>query len=248
MIATAFKSGREMYSATPSLIPQEPTLQHFDEVVGDDTFWQAAGNSAVATLATVVGATIVAFLAAVAVARFGFGGRRSFLFSILIMKMVPSIALVIPMYLIFTDAQLVDTAPGLVVAYMAAALPFAVWALRGFIIGVPVELEEAAMIDGCSQVQAFRRITLPLIVPGLVATSIFTMILAWNEYLITYFLTSSQEKYTLPLWLTHLVMSEGVRYGPLMAAATLIALPVAIFFMFVQRNLARGLTAGAVRG
>ncbi|MCP2321715.1 N,N'-diacetylchitobiose transport system permease protein [Hamadaea flava] len=256
MVSTAFKSGKDMYSATPQFVPLHPTGDNFADVFGDSTFWQAAANSLIATVLTVVLAMAVAFAAAVAVARFRFFGRRTFLMSILIMKMVPSIALVIPIFLTLTEIQdaslgalqLTDAVPGLVIAYLAFALPFAVWALRGFVLGVPSELEEAAMIDGCSQVQAFRRVTLPLIVPGLVATSIFTMILAWNEYLLTYFLISSPEKYTLPLWLSHFVTTEGTSFGPLMAGATIIALPVAVFFMFVQRNLARGLTAGAVRG
>jgi N,N'-diacetylchitobiose transport system permease protein len=256
MVSTAVKSGGDMYAATPQLVPLHPTGRNFGDVLGDDTFWAAARNSAVATIVTVVLAMLVSFAAAVAVARFRFFGRRTFLMSILITKMVPSIALVIPIFLTLTEIQdaslgavrLTDAVPGLVIAYLAFALPFAVWALRGFVIGVPAELEEAAMIDGCSQLQAFRRITLPLIVPGLVATSIFTLILAWNEYLITYFLINSPEHYTLPLWLTHFVTTEGTSYGPLMAGATIIATPVAIFFMFVQRNLARGLTAGAVRG
>jgi len=248
MVSTAFKPGRDMYSATPQLVPLHPTGHNFADVLGDATFWEAARNSAIATLLTVLLAMVVAFAAAVAVARFQFFGRRSFLMSILITKMVPSIAIVIPIFLTLGKLQLTDGVAGLVIAYLAFALPFAIWALRGFVLGVPAELEEAAMIDGCSQVQAFRRITLPLIVPGLVATSIFTMILAWNEYLITYFLINSPEQYTLPLWLTHFVSTEGTSYGPLMAGATIIATPVAIFFMFVQRNLARGLTAGAVRG
>jgi N,N'-diacetylchitobiose transport system permease protein len=256
MVATAFKPSRDMYAATPQFVPLHPTGRNFADVLGDGTFWEAARNSAIATLLTVVLSMIVAFAAAAAVARFRFFGRRTFLMSILIMKMVPSIALVIPIFLTLTEIQeaslgalqLTDAVPGLVIAYLAFALPFAVWALRGFVMGVPAELEEAAMIDGCSQVQAFRRVTLPLIVPGLVATSIFTMILAWNEYLLTYFLINSPEKYTLPLWLTHFVTTEGTSYGPLMAGATIIAIPIAIFFMFVQRNLARGLTAGAVRG
>jgi N,N'-diacetylchitobiose transport system permease protein len=248
MVATAFKPGRDMYSATPQFVPLHPTGHNFASVLDDESFWQAAGNTLMATVLTVVLAMIVAFGAAVAVARFRFFGRRSFLMGILIMKMVPSIALVIPIFLTLGSARLTDNVAGLVIAYLAFALPFAVWALRGFVMGVPAELEEAAMIDGCSQVQAFRRVTLPLIVPGLVATSIFTMILAWNEYLITYFLISSPENYTLPLWLTHFVTTEGTSFGPLMAGATIIATPVAIFFMFVQRNLARGLTAGAVRG
>jgi N,N'-diacetylchitobiose transport system permease protein len=248
MASTAFKPGRDMYSATPQLIPLHPTLANFRTVLDDESFWTAAGNTLAATVATVIATMVAAFGAAVAVARFQFAGRRSFLLSILIMKMVPTIAVVIPIFLTLGKLGLVDGVGGLVIAYLAVALPFAVWALRGFVIGVPPELEEAAMIDGCKQVQAFRRVTLPLIVPGLIATSIFTMILAWNEYLLTYFLISSPDKYTLALWLTHFIGPEGTSFGPLMAGATIVATPVAVFFMFVQRNLARGLTAGAVRG
>jgi N,N'-diacetylchitobiose transport system permease protein len=248
MASSAFKPGQDMYSATPQFVPLHPTLANFQDVFDDDSFWSAAVNTLLATVLTLVATMVVAFAAAVAVARFQFFGRRSFLMTILIMKMVPTIAIVIPMFLTLSKFGLNDGIGGLVVAYLAFALPFAVWALRGFVIGVPQELEEAAMIDGCTQIQAFRRVTLPLIVPGLVATSIFTMILAWNEYLITYFLISSPNKYTLPLWLTHFIGTEGASFGPLMAGATIIAVPVAIFFMFVQRNLARGLTAGAVRG
>lgn len=248
MASTAFKPGQDMYSATPQFVPLHPTLDNFRNVFDDGSFWTAAGNTLLATVLTLVATMLVAFGAAVAVARFQFFGRRSFLLAILIMKMVPTIAVVIPIFLTLSSVHLVDGIGGLVIAYLAFALPFAVWALRGFVLGVPPDLEEAAMIDGCTQVQAFRRVTLPLIVPGLVATSIFTAILAWNEYLITYFLISSPNKYTLPLWLTHFIGTEGTSFGPLMAGATIIALPVAVFFMFVQRNLARGLTAGAVRG
>ena len=248
MASTAVKPGKDMYSATPQLVPLHPTLQNFQAVFADDSFWSAAANTLLATFLTLIATMMVAFGAAAAVARFQFAGRRSFLMTILIMKMVPTIAVVIPIFLTLSKLGLVDGTGGLVIAYLAFALPFAVWALRGFVIGVPRELEEAAMIDGCTQVQAFRRVTLPLIVPGLVATSIFTMILAWNEYLITYFLISSPDQYTLPLWLTHFIGTEGTSFGPLMAGATIIAAPIAIFFMFVQRNLARGLTAGAVRG
>ena len=162
---------------------------------------------------------VVAFGAAVAVARFQFAGRRSFLLTILVMKMVPPIALVIPIFLTLGKLGLVDGVGGLVIAYLAFALPFAVWALRGFVIGVPPELEEAAMIDGCTQIQAFRRVTLPLIVPGLVATSIFTMILAWNEYLITYFLISSPEQVHAPVVADPLHRHRGHPFGPLMAGA-----------------------------
>jgi N,N'-diacetylchitobiose transport system permease protein len=248
MATSSLKSGRDMYSAVPQLVPLDPTLSNFERVWFDADFWQSARNSLYATGGTVVLAIAVAFIAAVAVVRFQFAGRRSFLVGIMLVQMVPHVALVIPIFLTLGTLGLTDAVPGLVLSYLAFALPFAVWTLRGFVAGIPVELEEAAMIDGCSRMQAFTRITMPLILPGLVATSIYTMILAWNEYLLTYFLVSSPNKYTLPLWLTHFIGTEGADFGPLMAGAVIIATPVAVFFMFVQRHLAKGLTAGAVKG
>ncbi|MBB5873312.1 N,N'-diacetylchitobiose transport system permease protein [Allocatelliglobosispora scoriae] len=248
MATTAVKPGRDMFAAVPQMVPLHPTLANFSRVLDDPIFWQAARNSVIVSACAVALAMVVAFLAALAVARFPFAGRRTFLVVVMVVQMIPHVAIVIPIFLTLGDLQLADTLPGLVVSYLAFALPFAIWTLRGFVAGVPRELEEAALIDGCSRMQAFRRITLPLIFPGLVATSIYTMILAWNEYLLTYFLISSPDKYTLPLWLTHFVGTEGTEFGPLMAGATLIAIPVAVFFAIVQRHLARGLTAGAVKG
>lgn len=247
MATTAIKPGKDMYTSTPQLFPHHITFDNFRHVLDDGSFWLTARNSLIVSICAVALSMVVAFLAAVAVARFRFHGRRAFLLTVMVMQMVPHIALVIPIFLALSDVGLADRLPGLVITYLAFALPFAIWTVRGFVAGVPAELEEAAMMDGCSRMGAFLRVTLPLVLPGLVATSIYTMILAWNEYLMAYFIISSPDKYTLPLWLTHFVGIEGTSFGPLMAGATVISLPVAIFFMLVQRNLARGLTAGAVK-
>jgi N,N'-diacetylchitobiose transport system permease protein len=248
MVNTAFKPGRDMQTITPQFWPHHPSLQNFRTVVNDDVFWRALRNSAIVTGLTVVAAMAVAFLAAVAIARFRFRGRAAFVFAVMVVQMVPLNALVIPLFLMFSKAQLTDTVPGLVLAYLAFAMPFAVWTLRGFLSNIPAELEEAAMVDGCGRLRAFVKVVLPLVLPGLVATSIYTMILAWNEFMLTYFLISNPRNYTLPLWLTHFTLGEGTEYGPLMAGSTLIALPVVVFFMVVQRRVAGGLTAGAVKG
>lgn len=248
MVNTAFKPGGDMMAVTPQFIPKHPTLQNFRKVVDDPVFWTALRNSAIVAIATVVVAMMIAFLAALAIARFRFAGRRAFLFAIMAVQMVPLVAIVIPLFLTLSSLQLADTLPGLITAYLVFSLPFAVWTLRGFIANVPPELEEAAMVDGCSRLGAVRRVVLPLVLPGLISTSIFTMILAWNEYLLTYFIISSNKNFTLPLWLSHMTLSEGVQYGPLMAGSTLIAVPVIIFFMIIQRRVASGLTAGAVKG
>lgn len=248
MANTAFKPGRDMQTVTPQFWPHHPSLANFRTVVTDPVFWRALRNSAIVTGLTVLAAMAVAFLAALAIARFRFRGRKAFVFLVMVVQMVPLNAVIIPLFLMFSAARLTDTVPGLVLAYLAFAMPFAVWTLRGFLSNIPMELEEAAMVDGCSRFAAFMRVVLPLVLPGLVATSIYTMILAWNEFMLTYFLISSPRNYTLPLWLTHFTLGEGTEYGPLMAGSTLIAIPVVVFFMAVQRRVAGGLTAGAVKG
>lgn len=249
MANTAFKPGRDMFTVTPQFWPHHPSLANFRTVTGDPVFWHALRNSVVVATGTVLAAMCVAFLAALAISRFRFRGRKGFVFAIMVVQMVPLNAVVIPLFLTFNTVHLTDSLPGLVIAYLAFSMPFAVWTLRGFLTNIPVELEEAAMVDGCTRFQAFVRVILPLVLPGLIATSIYTMILAWNEFLLTYFLVSDTDHYTLPLWLTHFTLAEGnTDYGPLMAGSTLIALPVVVFFMLVQRRVAGGLTAGAVKG
>ena len=191
---------------------------------------------------------MVAFGSALAIARFRFRGRGAYLTAVMLVQMVPHVALVVPVFLTLSDVGLSDSLPGLVITYLAFILPFAVWTLRGFIASVPKDLEEAAMTDGCTRMGAFRRIILPLTLPGLIATSVYSMILAWNEYLFAYFILASPDKYTVPLWLTHFVTSEGTDYGALMAGSVIVSAPVVVFFMLVQRHLAAGLTAGAVKG
>jgi N,N'-diacetylchitobiose transport system permease protein len=163
-------------------------------------------------------------------------------------QMVPLNALIIPLYILLSRAGQTDKLTGLIVTYLTFVLPFCVWTLRGFILGVPKELEEAAMVDGLTRFGAFVRILLPLVAPGLVATSIFAFILAWNEFILGYILLSSPDKQTLTVWLAGFTGLRGTDWGPLMAAATLTALPVVAFFVAVHRRIAFGLTAGAVRG
>ena len=200
--------------------------------------------------AVVLVSVVLAFLAALALAKFRFYGRRAFVVIVFGVQMVPLAALIIPLYITLQRASdQVDKLSGVVVAYVALVLPFCVWTLRGFIAGVPKELEEAAMVDGSTRLGAFVRILLPLVGPGLVATSIFAFIQAWNEYIIAYVLLSSASKQTLTIWLANFTTgtTRGVDWGTLMAAATLTALPVIIFFVLVHRRIAFGLTAGAVK-
>ncbi|HUC59651.1 MAG TPA: carbohydrate ABC transporter permease [Streptosporangiaceae bacterium] len=254
MISTAFKPSQEIYSQTPDLWPQHPTFGNFSTVIGG----QASGigtvflffrNSIAVALATVLIASLLSLLAAVAVARFRFRFRASFLIMLLIVQMIPGQALIIALFLDFAGLNLIQNLLGLVVVYSAQALPVSIWMLRNFVATVPKELEEAAAIDGASAPRVFWRILFPLVAPGLVATSIFAFITAYNEFIVALtFLGQSHSLYTLPIYVTYFFGRGGAEWGPIMAASTLYTIPVMIFFLVVRRRLVGGLVAGAVKG
>jgi N,N'-diacetylchitobiose transport system permease protein len=248
MVSTAFKPASEILTFTPKLIPSSLTFANFEDAIHRPYFWRVARNSLLVVAAVTTLSLLMAFLAALALAKFGFYGRRAFIVLIIAVQMIPLNALIIPLYILLSRAHQVDKLSGLVVTYLTFVLPFCIWTLRGFVIGVPKELEEAAMVDGSTRVGAFLRILLPLVAPGLVATSIFAFIQVWNEFIIGYILLSSPENQTLTVWLAQFTSLRGTQWGPLMAAATLTAIPVVIFFVAVHRRIAFGLTAGAVRG
>ena len=248
MVATAFKPGRDILSLTPKWIPNPITLENFQYAVQRPYFVDDVRNSLVIVGSMLVIGLAVAFLAAVGTARFGFKGRTGYLVMIIGVQMVPLNALIIPVYLMLDSVGQTDALPGVVAVYLAVVLPFMIWTLRGSVANIPPELEEAAMIDGCTRVGAAVRITFPLVGPGLVATAIFGFIQAWNEYIVAYVLLSSPNNQTLTVWLASFTTNHGPEWGPLMAAATLTGLPVVALFLVLQRYLAGGLTAGAVKG
>ena len=248
MVSTAFKPGHDILSYTPQWFPTHPTLGNFTDATHQPFFWHAVENSVIVTTAVVALSLVLAFLAALALAKFRFYGRKPFIVLILGVQMVPLAALIIPLYITMARLHQIDKLSGVIVLYLTFVLPFAVWTLRGFLLGVPKELEESAMVDGCTRFGAFLRILLPLVGPGLVATSIFAFIQAWNEFIIAYVFLHTPEKQTLMVWLASFTTLRGTDWGPLMAGATLCALPVVVFFLLVQRRIAFGLTAGAVKG
>jgi len=248
MVATSFKLEGDIQRSNPKWLPFPGTVQHFVDALHKPMFWTYARNSMIAAGSTVLISIVIAFLAATAVARFKFYGRRFFLALLITTQMVPLTALAIPLYLSLRSFHLLNQMPGLIMAYAAFVLPFTVWTLRGFIQGIPVDLEEAAMVDGCSRLQAFRRILLPLILPGLIATAVFAFIQAWNDYLFPLVLMQHNDNYTMTVWLASFSTNRGNDFGGLMAASTLFSLPVVVLFMIVQRKVVSGLTAGAVKG
>jgi N,N'-diacetylchitobiose transport system permease protein len=248
MVSTAFKTGEDIVSFTPKWFPIPATLENFSDAIHRPYFWNAVENSLVVGGVVVGLSLLLAFLAALALAKFRFYGRAAFVVLIIVVQMVPLNALIIPLYVSLARVGEVNKLTGVIVTYLTFVLPFAIWTLRGFMHGVPRELEEAAMVDGSSRFGAFVRILLPLVAPGLVATSIFAFIQAWNEFIMAYIILRSPEKQTLPVWLAGFVTERGTDWGGLMAGATLTAIPVVVFFLLVQRRIMFGLTAGAVRG
>ncbi len=247
MVATAFKPGVDILKVEPQWFPIHPIISNFTDALHRDFFWSSVRNSLVVVVSTVSFSLIVAFLAAVAIARFKFYGRKAFMIIIVIVQMIPLIALIIPMYVFLASVHLTNNLFGVILTYFAFVLPYTVWMLRGFVLGIPRELEEAAMVDGCSRMGAFFRILVPLVAPGFVATAIYAAIQAWNEYIFAYVLLDNKHQ-TITVWLAGFTTARGTDWGPLMAAATLIALPIVVFFLVVQRRVAQGLTAGAVKG
>jgi N,N'-diacetylchitobiose transport system permease protein len=248
MVATAFKPGRQILSYTPQWIPTSPTLSNFRDAIDQPFFWHAVKNSLIIVSTVVALSVVLAFLASLALAKFHFYGRKAFIVLILGVQMVPLAALIIPLYILMSRLGQIDKLTGVIAMYLTFVLPFTVWTMRGFLLGIPKELEEAAMVDGATRFGAFVRVLLPLVGPGLVATSIFAFIQAWNEFIIAYVFLHTPEKQTLMVWLASFTTLRGTDWGPLMAGATLSALPVVVFFLLVQRRIAFGLTAGAVRG
>ena len=253
MISTAFKPPTEIYSLTPHPLPAHPTWANFANVINGSVigmpYWTFLRNSLVVTLSSVVVSSAVALLAAIAVARFRFRFRTTYLIMLLIVQMLPQQALVIALFLDFRAANLLDSLVGLTLLYIAFSLPVTIWMLRNFVAAVPRELEEAAAIDGAGPLQRFWKVLLPLVMPGLVTTSVFAFIFAWNEFVFaTTFLGTDQAKYTLPVYVTYFFGKGSVDWGAIMAASVLFTLPVMIFFLIMQRRLRTGLLAGAVKG
>jgi len=249
MVNSSFLDRNEIRNPVPTWVPLGGNLDNYRTVFETDQFLNALKMSLMVTGATLVVALSFAFVAAVAVSRFRFRGRTSFVVTLLVIQMIPVEGLFISQYKMLEAMDLLNTVIGLSLVYVASVLPFTIWTLRGFVAGVPFELEEAAMIDGCSRTQAFFRVTFPLLAPGLVATGVFGFIQAWNEFTLALVVMTREDHRTLPLWLTTFTdVNRGTDWGGIMAGSTLIAIPVIVFFLIVQGRMVGGLTAGGVKG
>ncbi|KND27430.1 MULTISPECIES: carbohydrate ABC transporter permease [Streptomyces] len=247
MLNTAFKPAKDAIDPDPSLLPTSITFANFGRALDIADFWGPVGRSLIVSLTVVVIGIVVGMLAALAISRFAFRGRKVVIVGILAVQMVPLVAMIIPVFLLLNDLGQYDRLTGLIITYLTFILPFTVWTLRGFIVNIPRELEEAAMVDGCSRTTAFLRVVFPLLAPGMVATSVYGFIQAWNEYLYALMLMSQQNQ-TATVWLGNFTTKHGTEYAPMMAGSTMMAVPIVVLFLLVQRKMAAGLTAGAVKG
>ncbi|MEU5719461.1 carbohydrate ABC transporter permease [Streptomyces sp. NPDC020403] len=248
LIVSSLRPNHEIRSYDQTLWPSSLTFDNFARAVKQDNFATAIQSSLIVSVTAVVGGMIIATLAALAIGRFRFFGRKALMMVMILVQMLPPTAMLIPIYLQLNALGGIDEYWGLIVVYLVSTLPFATIMIRGFVINIPVELEESAMVDGCTRMGAFRRVIFPLLAPGLAAASIFALVNAWNEYLFAYILINDNSKYTLNVWLMTFTTERGTDYGALMAASTLISVPVVIFFMIIQGKMATGLTSGAVKG
>jgi len=251
MVNSSLLPNVALQSFVPTFFPVNGSLDNYTGALADGSFFAALGMSISITLIVVAFCLVFAFLAAVAISRFRFRGRKSFVIAVLIVQMLPAEGLFIAQYKMVSSVGLLDSVIGPSIIYTASVVPFTIWMLRGFVAGIPADLEEAGMMDGLSRFGAFMRITFPLLAPGLVASGVYAFLQAWNEFTVALVLLPSEANQTLPLWLRGFVQASATRetdWGQVMAASTLVAVPVIVFFLIVQGRLTSGLVSGAVKG
>jgi multiple sugar transport system permease protein len=248
MVATSVRPNNELYAKQVTIVPRELTLDHYIEEINRFQFLPRLRNSLVVASSSTLLTIIFSSLAAFSITRLRYPGRSTLARSILLIYLIPGSLLFIPLYIIMYNIGLANRLESLIVTYLTFSVPFCTWMLMGYFRSIPIDMEEAAMIDGCSRFETFYKILLPLAAPGMVAAGIFSFTQAWNEFLYaTVFITSSQLQ-TVPVGLASHIVADIYMWGPLMAGATMAAVPIIILYIFAQRSLVQGLFAGSVRG
>jgi multiple sugar transport system permease protein len=248
MVLTSFKPTDEIFNEVPRLLPEHPTLVHYVELLGETTFLHSLRNSVVVAVCTAVAAVVIATLFAYALSRFTMIGRMQIFATLFVTQVFPSFLLLIPIFMIFSRLHLTNTMLGLVLAHLTFAIPFSTMLLKSYFDALPVETEQAAMVDGCSPLGVVFRIVVPIAKPALAAVGLFSFILSWQEFLFALTLNQAPDLRTVPVALGLMVGENAVLWGRLMAGATLVTIPAVILFLTFQRYLVAGLTAGSVKG
>lgn len=252
MLLTSIKSGFAALQFPPQWWPKEPTLDNYrklldpQNMIGQD-FLRYFWNSLFVSITTTIAALAVAVPAAYAFSRFKFPGRTFLFFSVLLRNMFPAVIFLVPLFILMRILGLVNTHASLVITYLTFGLPLAIWLLRGFYDNIPIQLEQAARIDGATRFQAFLLIVMPLSMPGIIATAIYSFIGAWNEYIYAYTFLSKNEQMTLPIGLQRFFSENATDWPGLMAATFMMSVPVVVMFLVLQRYFVRALTEGAVK-
>jgi len=248
MLLTSIKPNREMFEADNILWIRRPTFENFIELIRDTLYLTQFRNSVMVAVVSTVMALLVSVPAAYSLTRLRYPGRRVASGLIFFFYLVPPILLMIPMYLLFIRIRLINTPFVLMLSYLTLTVPFCTWMLKGYFQGIPMDLEEAALVDGCNRIQALRMIIVPLAAPGIMTSAIFAFTLAWNEYLYAYIFVSSGEMTTLPVGLSKLIVGDVVLWGQIMAGSVVMSIPILFVYILGQRYIISGMTAGAVKG
>lgn len=248
LLSTALKTPQEIALIDPTLVPKEPTLENFRLAFEQQPLGRALLNTVVVAGVSALVTVVLSIPAAYVMARYRSVVSRMTMVWVLLSQLFPFILVIIPLFLVLRNAGLYDTQLGLIIVYVVWSMPFALWMLRSYVAGIPVELEEAAAMDGASKLRALKDVVAPLLVPGVVAAALFAFVSAWNEFLFALVLLRSPELQTISLTLVKFIGAEGVaRLGPLAAASLVATVPSLIFFAFMQRRLVGGLLGGAVK-
>jgi multiple sugar transport system permease protein len=249
MVLTSIKPQTELFRIPPSILPQSVTFEHYRQLLEDTPFLKYFANSVLLACSTTVLVVAVGTLGAFSLVRFRYPGRDRMALLVLATYLLPSVVLIIPLYLLMVWIGVANSLASLVIAYTTFSLPYALWLLRSFMAGIPADLESAALVDGASRLGAFVDVILPQALPGIISTTLFTFILAWNEYLYALVLVNTDEARPLTTGVMNmLVTSFNIEWSLLMAAAVLMSLPLIVIFAFLQSYLTRGFGAGGVKG
>jgi len=246
-LSSSFKPTDRIIEFPPRLLPEAPTLEHYQRIFADDAAFYIM-NSALVSAATVILTLVLAALGGYALARYDFRGRTFAMMAVISVMSIPIASLLVPTFTLISVLGLFDTRLGLVLLYTAYQLPAALWMLYGYFMSLPVEIENAARVDGCSPTRTLRKVVLPLSKPGLVAAALFILVFAWNDFVVAMTMTSSQDTRTFPVAIHFYLGFYGREWGPLLAASLVSIVPIIAVFVFLQRYFMSGLTGGGVKG
>src|SRR6185436_6625213 len=247
VLSISLRPGNRLRSTDLAIIPDDWTLDSYKQLFTEQPFLRWLGNSLVVAAGVTATGVALAAIGGYAFSRFRFVGRNATMLAILTTQMFPATMLLLPLYLVIAKLHLVNTYLGLMVFYTSTALPFCVWQMKGFYDTIPVSLEEAARIDGCSRGEAFWRVIMPLALPGLVITALFSFMAAWSEYIVAAQVMQDEEMFTLPLGLKSFQSSMSTQWGLYAAASILVSVPVVVVFLMLSKYLVSGLTLGSVK-